>query len=167
MHRRLYFTIPGIKHAQDVVNDLINFNVSRDNMHAMSNKHVSLGDLPSASSRQIEDRAHSIESTLWKTNLSIFAIAFSILIYSIFTQSHFISIIMLALMVTTLTIGFIWSSIPDTPVSEFSDSMRHNEILLMVDVPHKRVKEVGDQVNKHHPETVAGGTSWMIHAFGM
>lgn len=136
-------------------------------MHAMSNKHIPLGDLPGASNRQKEDTAHNIESTLWKINLSIFGLAFLLLIYSVFTQSHVISILMLAIMITTFITGIIWSSIPDTPVSEFDDSIMHNEILLMVDVPSKRVKEVGDKVNKHHPEAVAGGTSWMINAFDM
>lgn len=136
-------------------------------MHAMSNEHVSLGDLPCASSRQIEDTAHNIEGTLWKINLSIFGLALLLLIYSVFTQNHVFSIVMLAIMVTTFTIGFIWSSMPDTSVSEFSDSLHHNEILLMVDVPDNRVKEVGDKVSKHHPETVAGGSSWMINKFDM
>lgn len=136
-------------------------------MHAIANKNIALGDLPSASSRQIEDRAHDIESILWNINLSAFGITFLILIYSVFTQSHVISILMLAIMVTTFTIGYIWSSMPNIHVSEFSDSIRHNEILLMVDVPYKRVNEVGEKINKHHPEVVAGGTSWMINAFDM
>jgi hypothetical protein len=167
MYRRLYFTFPGIKHAQNVVNELINFNVTREHMHAMSNKNVDMGELPRASDRQRHDSAHSIGGTLWSMNLSIFGIALLLLIYSGFTQNYVISMIMLAIMFVTFTAGIIWTSVPDTPISEFSHAMKHNEILLMVDVPEKRVKEVGDKVHRHHPEAVTGGTSWMINAFDM
>lgn len=167
MYRRLYFTLPDIKHAQNVVDDLIDLNITSEHMHAMSNKNVEMGDLPRASNRQKLGSAHSIERNLWTTNLSIFGIALILLFYFGFTQNYFIAIVMLAIMFVSVTVGLIWASVPGTPVSEFSDAMHHNEILLMVDVPGNRVKEVGDKVHQHHPEAITGGSTWMVNAFNM
>jgi hypothetical protein len=167
MYRRLYFTFPDINHTQKVVNELIDFNITSEHMHAMSNNNVGMGELPRASSRQKHGSSHKIERKLWAINLSIFGIASVLLLYFWFTQNYTLSIVMLAIMFISIATGFVWASIPCTPVSEFDDAMHHDDILLMIDVPENRIKEVGDKVHRQHPEAIAGGTSWMIHAFDM
>jgi len=57
--------------------------------------------------------------------------------------------------------------VPDVHLTEFTDALAHGEILLMVDVPEKRVAEIESVVRYRHPEAVVGGVSWTVDAFGI
>jgi hypothetical protein len=57
--------------------------------------------------------------------------------------------------------------VPDVHLTEFTDAVSHGEILLMVDVPSKRVTEIGGVVRRNYPEAVAGGVSLSVDAFGL
>lgn len=167
MYKRLYFLFPDANHAQTVVNELVEFDVSQDHMHAMAKRGVDLGNLPRASLRQRRDMAHKIEYTIWQIDLAVFAFASILFLYHLFQQAYALSLLMLLIMAITFIVGYIWTNVPDTPIREFRHEMAHNEILLMIDVPTSRVYEVGEKVHRNHPEAIAGGTTWMVDAFGL
>ena len=47
------------------------------------------------------------------------------------------------------------------------DALPHREVLLMIDVPGRRVAEIEALAYKRHSEAIAGGTSWAVDAIGM
>ena len=55
---------------------------------------------------------------------------------------------------------------PQQGLDEFRDALAHGDILLMVDLPQKRVADIEDRVHHHHPETTLGGVGWESEAFG-
>ena len=167
MYKRLYFLFPDAEHAQTVVNELVDFDISREHMHAMAKKGVSLGKLPRASLRQYKDTAHKLEYVAWQVNLAFFAFAFTLFLYHSFYSNYSLAILMLLVMIITFIVGYIWASVPDTAIREFRQEMAHKEILLMIDVPVARMYEVGEKVHRNHPEAIAGGTTWMVDVFGL
>ena len=40
----------------------------------------------------------------------------------------------------------------------------HGEVLLMVDVPKRRVFEVEELVHRHYPDATVGGVGWTLEA---
>jgi len=56
--------------------------------------------------------------------------------------------------------------LPDTHLSEFADALKHGEILLMVDAVSEQANELEHCVQDHHPEAVAGGSSWNTPMLG-
>lgn len=126
-----------------------------------------LGDLPKATLWQQKDYAHQAEHWLWTANLILFFIAMGVLLYGILTGNGLLAVIMLGLMGLTFAAGLKWIRVPDTSVQEFRSALSHGEVLIMVDVPRRRVVEIENLVRKTHPEAVAGGTSWMVDALGI
>lgn len=167
MYKRLYFLFPDARHTQTVVDELVEFDISLDHMHAMAKRGVDLGNLPRASLRQRRDMAHKIEYAIWQINLAVFAFASILFLYFLFSQAYTQTLLMLIIMAITFMAGYIWAHVPDTPIQEFRHEMAHNEILLMIDAPGTRTHEVGEKVHRNHPEALAGGTTWMIDAFGL
>jgi hypothetical protein len=167
MLRRLFFLFPDEKHAQRVVDELVNLNIPERRMHAIT-VGVELKTLPEATERQKRDTAFRVEWFLWNVNLLIFSFAFIALIAALASGEIFWSAVAFSIMLATFIAGeqFV-VYVPDVHLSEFTDALSHGEILLMVDVPRNRVAEIEHFVHHRHPEAYAGGVSWSIDAFGI
>jgi hypothetical protein len=63
-------------------------------------------------------------------------------------------------------LGASFTHLPNTHLSEFADALKHGEILLMVDASSEQANEVEHCVQDHHPEAVAGGSSWNTPMLG-
>ena len=72
----------------------------------------------------------------------------------------------LGIMIASFVLGVRFTSVPNVHLDAFRDSLRHGEILLMVDTPQDRVNEVEHGVQRHHPEAAAAGSSWNMPVFG-
>ncbi len=57
--------------------------------------------------------------------------------------------------------------VPDVHLTEFTDALSHGEVLLMVDVPSRRVAEIENFIYHRFPEAVVGGVGWTLDAFGI
>lgn len=165
-NRRLYFLLPDVSHAQDIVKELRSTGLDKKHIHVMAKDNVNLEDLPRATQRQRHDTMHAVEDWFWKINLAVFFVALLFLL-STLTEPSLLSILMLLVMAVTFIGGYFWAQVPDTHIKEFRPEMSHGEILLMIDVPEQRLFEVEEQVHRRHPEAIAGGTTWMVDAFGL
>ena len=124
--------------------------------------------LPKATKEQIHDNAHLIEDVLWKANLTLFFVALAVFVYSVLTGSMFYAVTCLAVMTVSFISGdFFAMYIPHIKLNEFKHAIKHNEILLMVDIPKKRVAEIEDCIHRHHPAAIEGGSSWSLHFMGL
>ena len=63
-------------------------------------------------------------------------------------------------MLVSFLLGERFTHLPNTHLSEFTDAMKHGDILLMVDASPERANEVEHCIQDHYPEAVAGGSSW-------
>ena len=166
MNRRLYFLIPDKSHALSVVLELTSHGVDLDHIHTLANKKVHLQGLPNAE-HQNRDLGHRIEDLLWKGNLALFCLALASLMILPLTIGLTAWLLLPAgLMVATFMGGLLFSRVPNTHLDEFRDALAHGEILLIVDVPQKRVADIEDRVHHHHPEATVGGVGWESEVFG-
>lgn len=168
LYRRLYFLFPDAEHARGVSRELTQAGVDEQQIHAVARDDVDLSALPAATVRQRQDAAGRIESVAWNSNLALFAAAAVALLASLFLQSLWLAIGALAVMAATF-LGGAWFAlrVPDVHLDEFREAMRHGEIVLMVDVPAKRVAEIENLVHRRHPEANVGGVGWSIEGLGI
>lgn len=168
MKRRLFFVMPDADHALATIGDLERTGIERTHVHAIAGPGVDAKPLPAATSQQQHDGAWRLERLLWNANLWIFAVALAGGIASLYYDSTPGIVLSVAVMLGTLATG-AWAAIqvPDTHLDEFREALKHGEVLLMVDVPRGRVREIEEMVARRHPEAVAGGSSWSGEAFGM
>ena len=165
MDRRLYFLIPDVMHAERLVRQLVENGVSRRNMHAVARENVDISHLPKSSELQKHDTANKVESWLWGANLVLFFIALAVALVLILFQSPFWALIPIALMLISFYAGFKFASeLPNTHMNELSAAVRHGEVLLMLDVPKRRVREIERLVSHTHPEVSGSGVSWSLPA---
>jgi hypothetical protein len=167
MNQRLYFLFPDREHALRAVDELTHNGVSLEQMHALAGDgSASLEGLPRSSERQRADRARRLEYWGWRANLTLFFIAAAALCTLALMKVDWVWwMLPLALMAATLFLGERFSRMPNVHVDDFREALSHGEILLMVDVPPTRVQEVETRLH-HHPEAVAGGSSWNLPALG-
>lgn len=167
MLRRLFFLFPDEKHAQRVVDELINNNIPKRHIHAISHG-PRLITLPAATERQKKDTTFRVERLLWLLNLLLFALAFIALIATLISGQILWSAVAIFVMLAAFIAGELFVVyVPKVHLNEFSDALSHGEILLMVDVPKKRVAEIERQVHRQHPEACVGGVGWSVDAFGI
>lgn len=57
------------------------------------------------------------------------------------------------------------SAVPNSKLKSFHPDIERGKVLMMVDVPMRRVQEISDLVAKRHPEAVSGGFEPTILAF--
>lgn len=168
MLRRLFFVIPDPGLAVEVVNEIEHMGVQRDHMHALARDGMDVSALPRATNAQRNDVAWKIEWNLWKVNLAIFGMAMLGFILALSAESATWSVLALAVMLLTFILGALFVFyIPDTHLDEFTAALAHGEIVLMVDVPKRRVKDIETWVDRHHPEAVCGGVGWTSEHFGI
>lgn len=167
MLRRLFFLFPDTEHAQGVVDELIQRGISTRYIHAIA-RGVDLKALPAATKRQKADTAFRLERFIWSANLMLFLVALIVFISSLISADLLWAGVSLLVMLITFIAGeqFV-VRVPDVHLSEFTDALSHGEVLLMIDVPARRVAEIGDFIHHRHPEACVGGVGWSIGVLDM
>lgn len=166
MNQRLYFLLPDREHTLRVVNELLEQRFEPGAMHTLAGRGMTSEGLPGSNHQQRNNFAGHIEDWTWRMNLALFFMAAIALAVMIFLQAGFWVLLPLAVMVATFLLGERFTHLPNVHLQEFRDALKHGEILLMIDVPRERVSEVEYRVKAHHPEAVAGGSSWNAPALG-
>ena len=166
LERRLYFLLPDVAHTRAVVSKLETNGIERKYTHVIAPQGIDLEGLPLASTNQRMDLGARLETVIWNGNLVLFFLALMALTALILmTSSGFWLLVPAIIMLTTFIVGVGFTKyIPNVHLSEFADALRHQEILLMVDVPAGQVARVEKLIHHNHPEAVAGGVGWHINA---
>jgi len=167
MLRRLFFLFPDTEHAQIVVNELIERGIHTRYIHAIA-KGVDLKSLPEATERQKTDTTFRLEWFIWNANLMLFVVALIAFVSSLMSAEFlWLAVSSLVMLVTFIAGKQFVVRVPDVHLTEFTDALSHGEVLLMIDVPGRRVAEIEDFVHHRHPEACVGGVGWAMNAFDM
>ncbi len=166
MQRRLYFLFPNEAHAQDAIDRLqSDTGIDTSNIHVITDFEPRLLKHPH-SHRNIDEEA-LLETWLWNANLTLFFLALFAFIASLVFNFPFVAGIAVVLMFATFIGGLMFTKrIPSAHRSQFREALAHGEILLMLDIPIKRVREVEHFVHTHYPDAVTGGVGWHLRAIG-
>ncbi len=167
--RRLYFLLPSTQSARMIVDELLVKRVDWRHIHVIAHHTVRLDDLPEASLIQSSDLLHALArgtaagcATGMLTGLV--ALAFPPAGLTIAGG-----------VVVALTLaggGFgAWAAtmigvdVPNTRLKRFEQAIERGELLMMIDVPQKRVEEIEEMIKLHHAEADIQGTEPTIPAF--
>lgn len=168
MSRRLYFLLPDLEHTRTVVDELNVAHIDPAHLHVIAGNDADIGDLPPATVAQRGDAGNRLEHLLWNGNLVLFFLAFAASVAILAAGKPLLALIPVCLMLLTFFAGQRFTvSVPNTHLSDLRDALRHQEVLLMVDVPAERVKEVEDIVHRRHPEAIVSGVGWAVEGLGI
>ena len=163
MKRRVYFLFPDLAHVTRAVAELHEAGFADNSMHVVARHGTDTRGLPPSNYLQLHDFSRLLEIWVWRGNLMLFFAALVILLVMLATSPGWLWVAMVVVMAVTLFLGYEFvQRVPTTHLKEFRSAIAHGEILLMVDTPIHRVKEVEDRVQRIHPEALIGGVGWTI-----
>ncbi|MCB1874520.1 MAG: DUF1269 domain-containing protein [Chromatiales bacterium] len=169
MRRRMYFLLPDVATARQVVDELLLARIEERHIHVLAKDGTPMEDLPAANLLQKSDFVHGVEQGLAVGGATgvlagLAAVTFPPAGLVLGGGAVLASALAGAGMGAWIS-GMIATDVPNSRLAEFEKAVEDGEILMMVDVLKEKVDEVTDSVKKHHPEADMHGTEPTIPAF--
>jgi hypothetical protein len=163
----MFFVIPDVPHARRIVDELEGAGIRREQMHTWSKSDVELTGLPAATEAQGRDRAWALDKLIWNADLTLFGLAtIGLLLAAVYGSVGWV-IAALAVMLGSYVSGWWFSiKVPHTHLTDMRVPLAHGEVVLMVDVPRNRIREIEQLVSRQHPEADVGGVGWTSPILG-
>jgi hypothetical protein len=165
----LYFLLPDLPSATQVVEDLLLARVEARHIHVLARRGIDIGDLPEASVFQKTDLVHGAQVGAVLGALAGVLLGVLLVAYPPGNVSLQLITVLIAALVGA---GFgLWSaslagaSVPNSKLTQFQHWIDRGGLLLMVDVRFAKAEGVTEVVLRRHPEAVLGGTDPTIPAF--
>jgi len=170
MSRRIYWLVPDLASARQVTNDLLLARITERQIHFVARDGVDLSGLPTANILQTSDvvRAAQVGLVIGGATGAAAGIAAAVW-FPIVGETPQWGI---AAVLAVLGGGFgAWASsmigvsTPSGRLRRFEGAIEQGQILLMVDAPASRAKEIEDLLQASHPEARFEGEEPNIPAF--
>jgi hypothetical protein len=159
--RRIYFLLPNVASAQNVVDELLLAHVEHKHIHVVAKEGTALADLPAASLAQSSDLVPALQRGAAAGGLSGLLAG---LLAVTFPPAGLVLGGGALLAITAFGAGFgAWMSsmvgvdLPNSRIEAYEQAIAAGELLMMVDVPRLRVEEIEAVVLRHHPEAELQG----------
>lgn len=169
MRRRLYYMLPDVPSARKFLDVLLLARIEEKYMHFHAKEGTLLPDMPQASFLQTTDLVHGAETGV------LIGGAVGLLggILLVMFPPEGIQLQMVAILATGIGGAFFgaWASgmaaaaIPNTRLKSFEAGIERGQVLLIIDVPFKRVIEIEELVAEHYPAVKFGGVEPHTPAF--
>lgn len=169
MRERLYFLLPDVKRAQSTMRHLLLARIEERHVHVLAKDGVDTKDLPPATLGQKSDFYHAMALGIIVGGITGILGGLTVYLFPPNGINVTLSVVGLFAMLGSIfgvwTSGLIGTDVPNTQLSRFRKSLAQGKILMMVDVPRDRVKEIKAIMKKQHPEADEGGMDAMYPVF--
>jgi len=169
MRKRIYWLLPNLQSARAVMNDLLLARIENSHIHFMAREAVDLSGLHEANLLQATDFVRSAQMGLG-LGAALGAAAGALITLS--SLGDLVSKPGLVAALTALGAAFgAWSasmigaSMPSQRLRRFEPALARGEILLMADVPARRVDEIEAMLHAKHREGHDEGLEPNVPAF--
>ncbi len=160
--RRLYFLVPGIDIAKDIVNDLLLARIPEKHIHIIAKEGTPLEDLPEASIFEKSDFVPALEKGValggivgMLSGLVAIALPSAGLVYAggaVILGSTFAGAGVGAWLSSMVGIGM-----PNSCLHRFEKSIEDGELLMVVEVERTKTNNICELIRKQHQEVDFGG----------
>lgn len=170
MSRRIYWLVPDVASAQQVLKDLLLARITERQIHFVGRDGMDLSGLPTANILQTSDVVRAAQMGLVVGGAT--GAAAGVLAAVWFPIVGDTAQWGIAAVLAMIGGGFgAWAasmigvSTPSGRLRRFEGAIEQGQILLMVDVPASRVKEIEELLGASHPEAKFEGEEPNIPAF--
>lgn len=167
--RRIYFLVPDMPTAKRIIDELLLARVEERHLHVLAKRGTPMEDLPEASLLQKSDFVPAVQRGLALGGVagvlaglvglalpgSPVVIAGGVLLASSLAGAG----------VGAWLGGMVGMNVGNTRHRQFADAIENGALLIMADVPRKRVEEIEERVRAHLPGVEIAGTEPGIPAF--
>lgn len=169
MRRRLYFMLPSVPNARAMLDELLLARIEIGHIRFMARNDELLPDMPCASFMHKTDLIHGAQ--LGMVIGAIVGLGAGIFL-EMFPPDGF-TLRTAAILLVGLggalfggwASGMNAAAIPNTRLKQFAQPIAAGQVLLIVDVPVRRVQEIEAMIARRHPEISFGGSEPPMLAF--
>lgn len=156
MSRRLYFLVPDTATCKAIVAELRDIEIRESHTHVIASHTVPLEGLHEASLLQKTEFKHGLEEGLGFGGVAgllggLLAVTFPPA-GLVLGGGALLASTLAGAGLGALVSALITKDIPNRQLAAFQSAIAAGQLLLMVDVPKQRVKEVIELIRSHHPE---------------
>jgi hypothetical protein len=169
MRRRLYFLLPDIASARATLNEMLLARIEVGHVRLLARRDMLPDDLPAANVLQKTDIVHGAQLGILIGGI---AGACAGALFVLFPPAG--TVLPLGTVLFTALFGAAFgawasslagASLPNSQLRRFHPEIERGRVLMMVDVPMRRVGEISDLVARRRPEAQSGGFEPTIPAF--
>ena len=162
--KRLYFLVPDVKSAKNIVDELLLARVEEQRIHIVAKDHAQLekAHLPEAGLTEESDFIPALEKGLSVGGATGLLAGIAAVTFPpaglVLGGGAILATSLLGAGVGAWAASLIGVSVPNTQLKQFEDSLEQGQLLMMVDVAKDRVEEITKMIENHHPEADVQGT---------
>ena len=161
MRRRLYFMLPDVPSARSMLDELLLARIEEKHMRFYAREGALPADMPEANFLQKTDLVHGTEIGM----LIGGAVGLGAGILLVLFPLEGLQVRTLAILVAGIggavfgawVSGMAAAAIPNSRLKAFDAGIERGQVLLIIDVPYRRVTEIERTIEKRHPEVKFGG----------
>ena len=169
MRRRLYFILPDSESARKMLDEMLLARIEIKHMHFLARRGTLPPELPEANVLQKTDIVHGAQLGLVIGGVSGTAGGLLVVLFPPSGMSLQLVTVLIAALLGSLFGAWVSSmaasAVPNSRLKAFHPDIEKGKVLMMVDVPMRRLQEISELVARRHPEAVAGGFEPTIPAF--
>ena len=157
MKRRIYWLMPDLASARRVMHDLVRAHVDMAHIHFAGPEGMDMTELHAANVWQTSDLVHAAK-TGWVVGSAsglVVGFAAALLFPIVGDDPEWEVAVLVALLggaVGAWSASMIGISIPSPRLQRFEGAIAQGQILLMVDLPPSRVRDIEALLRSAHPE---------------
>jgi hypothetical protein len=159
MRRRLYFVLPDVESAKHTADDLLLARVEDRHMRFLAKRGTALEPLHEAGYLDKTDMVHGAAVGLALGAIIGALAGAAIVVYE--GMSAKLVAVLIGMLVGAPFGGWVASmagaAVPNSRLRQFDADIEAGRVLMMVDVPYRRVGEITELVVSRHPEAVSRG----------
>jgi hypothetical protein len=169
--RRLYFLIPDVESAKQIVDELLLARIEERHIHIVAKDHFALekAHLPEAGLFEESDFVPALERGLAVGGVTGLLAGIAAVTFPpaglILGGGAVLATSLLGAGLGAWVASMIGVSVPNSQLDKFHDAIDKGELLILIDVPKDRAGEISELVKQHHPEAHVEGTEPHIPAF--
>lgn len=169
MRHRLYYMLPDVPSARSLLDALLLARIEERYMHFYAKDGTLLPDMPEASFVQKTDLIHGLESgMLIGAGAGLVGGILLVMFPPEGLHLQMIAILIAAVCGAVFggwASGMVAAAIPNSRLKSFAAGIEKGQVLLIVDVPLRRVRQIEELVAQRHPAVKFGGEEPHIPVF--
>jgi hypothetical protein len=169
MRRRLYYVLPDMPSARAMLDELLLARIEERHIRFLAREGSLPGDMPGCSFMLKTDLVHGAQlgAVIGGIVGLVAGIVLALMpLYGLVMQTG--AILLLALggaLFGAWASGMNGCAIPNKKLEQYADRVERGQVLMIVDVPVRRVREIEDMIAGRHPDFSFGGEEPPMVAF--
>jgi hypothetical protein len=169
MRRRLYFMLPDVPSARAMLDEMLLARVEERHMKFMAKEGTLPDDMPDCSFLVRTDLIHGAQLGMVIGGIvGLGAAVFLTLFPPDGLTLRTAAILLVALGGAVFggwASGMNAAAVPNKKLEQFAPAIERGQVLMIVDVPPRRVQEIEEMIARRHPEVSFGGIEPPMLAF--